>query len=193
MKTSSVAYFDSPGPVNTDEVVTIVVDRVKKGGVKHVVVASGSGATAKKLIVGLKGTDAKLAVVSLSRGFESEDEGGMSPKAEEDLIKLGAKMVRATHVLSGVEGSISRKLGGSSRVETIAQALKSLFGQGMKVCVEITVMAADCGAIPCGDIEVIAVAGSDTGADTACVLRPAYGNKFFDMQVREILAMPRRK
>jgi hypothetical protein len=59
--------------------------------------------------------------------------------------------------------------------------------------VEISVMAADSGAIPCCDDEVIAIGGTGYGADTACVVRPAHANSFFDFEVREILAIPRAK
>jgi hypothetical protein len=41
------------------------------------------------------------------------------------------------------------------------------------------------------DEEVIAVGGTATGADTVCVIRPAHTASFFDLQVREIVAMPR--
>jgi hypothetical protein len=61
---------------------------------------------------------------------------------------------------------------------------------GLKVAVECVLMAADAGAI---DIhgEVIAVGGTAGGADTVCVIRPAHTANFFDLQVREIVAMPR--
>jgi hypothetical protein len=113
---------------------------------------------------------------------------------EKQIQSAGAKLVRASHALSGVERSITKKLGGPSRVETIAESLRALFGQGMKVAVEITIMAADNGAIPCGEgVEVIAVAGTESGADTAIVARPAHANGFFNFRVREIIAIPRRK
>jgi hypothetical protein len=41
--------------------------------------------------------------------------------------------------------------------------------------------------------EVIAVGGTMSGADTACVIRPAHTANFFDLQVREIVAMPRNR
>jgi hypothetical protein len=116
----------------------------------------------------------------------------MSPEAENELRSAGAKLVRASHVLSGVERSISKKLGGASRVEMIAETLRALFGQGLKVAVEITVMAADSGAIPCGpDVQVISIGGTESGADTACVVRPAHANSFFNFRVKEIIALPR--
>ena len=193
VRSSTVAYFDSPGAENTDQVLEIVAQRVNKGGPKHVVVASGSGDTAKKLLSKLNGTGAKVAVVTYHCGADKEGENTMPADVEIELVGRGASIVRASHVLSGVERSFTKKLGGASRVETVSEALRSLFGQGMKVCVEITVMAADSGAIPCGDVEVIAVAGTDSGADTACIVRPAHANDFLKLEVREILAIPRRR
>jgi len=192
MAKSSIFYFDHPGAKNTDEVMGVVADRLKKGDIKNVVVASTTGDTARKLISRLEGTGASVVVVTSQCGSEKEGESEMSKDVEKELIESGAKVVRASHVLSGVERSINRKVGGASRVEAVAEALRALFGHGMKVCVEITIMAADNGAIPCGDLEVIAVAGSDSGADTACVVRPAHANGFFNFRVREILAMPRK-
>ena len=189
---SSVMYLDSPGKKNTDKVLEVVVNRVRKGGLTHVVIASDSGETGMKAVSALKGTGARVVVVTCHCGSEKEGVCEMSNKMEEELLKAGAKVVRATHALSGVERSINKKIGGSSRVETIAEALRALFGQGMKVAVEITVMAADNGAIPCGELEIVSIGGTGTGADTAIIVRPAHSNGFFNMQVREILAIPRK-
>jgi hypothetical protein len=90
-----------------------------------------------------------------------------------------------------LERSFTRKFGGLSRTEAVAEALRALFGHGLKVCVEITIMAADSGAIPIE--EVVAVGGRSRGADTAVVIRPAHMNNFFDMQIKEIICMPREK
>ena len=193
MAKASIVYFDSPGTKNTELVLNSVLERLKGGDIKHVVVASNTGATGKKMISKLKGTDVQIVVVTSQCGFDKEGMNDMDAETESEILSSGAKVVRTTHALSGVERSFSKRLGGASRVESVAEALRSLFGQGMKVCVEITVMAADGGAIPCGDREVIAVAGSDSGADTACVIRPGHANSFFNLEVREILAKPRRR
>jgi hypothetical protein len=63
---------------------------------------------------------------------------------------------------------------------------------GLKVAVECTLIAADQGAIPV-DEEVVAVGGTASGADTVCVIRPSHTSAFFDLQVREIVAMPRNR
>lgn len=193
MPKSSITYFDTPGSMNTDAVLDAVAERVKKGDIKHVVVASDSGETGKKALSRLEGAGVQVVIVTEACGSEEEGKSIMDAEVEKSLRQSGARIVQATHALSGVERSINKKIGGSSRVETIAEALRALFGHGMKVCVEIVIMAADNAAIPCGEVEVIAVAGSSSGADTACVVRPSHANGFFNFQVREILAMPRKK
>jgi len=62
-------------------------------------------------------------------------------------------------------------------------------GEGTKVCVEIVLMAADAGLIPV-DKDVIAIAGTGRGADTALRIKPANAARFFDLKIREVLAKP---
>jgi hypothetical protein len=194
MSTESLTtYFERPGAENTDQLIGRVIDRLRQGDIRHLVVASSTGATASKILPILRDMDVQLVVVTSHCGFEKEGECEMSKDTEAELVAAGARVVRSSHVLSGVERSISRKLGGSSRAEAMSEILRALFGQGLKVCVEASVMAADNGAIPCGEVEVVAVGGYSNGADTACVVRPAHANNFFSFEVREIIAIPRRK
>lgn len=50
-------------------------------------------------------------------------------------------------------------------------------------------MAADAGLILV-DKDIIAIAGTGKGADTALRIRPANAAKFFDLKIREIIAKP---
>ena len=115
-------------------------------------------------------------------------------------------MHACTHAFGGVGSSLRRvppRVSGQplpppywpayvpSTGELIASVLR-LFSQGMKVCFEITVMAADAGAIPIGE-NVIAVAGQGGGADTAIVIKSANTTNFFDLDVQEIIAKPHKK
>jgi len=194
MSTESLTtYFERPGAENTEQLIDKVIDRLRQGDISHLVVASSTGATASRFLPRLKDMDVQLVVVTSHCGFEKEGECEMGKDAEAEMVAAGAKVVRASHVLSGVERSISKKLGGSSRAEAMSEILRALFGQGLKVCVEVSVMAADNGAIPCGEAEVVAVGGYSDGADTACVVRPAHANSLFSFEVREIIAIPRRK
>jgi len=60
----------------------------------------------------------------------------------------------------------------------------------MKVACEIALMAADAGLVRT-DEDVISIAGTGRGADTAVVLRPVNTRNFFDLKVKEILCKPR--
>ena len=79
-----------------------------------------------------------------------------------------------------VEDLLSGKYGGTSLKRVVADMLRR-FLQGMKVAVEVTLMAADAGLINV-DGDVIAIAGTDRGADTAIVVRPSYTRKFLDFK-----------
>ena len=139
-----------------------------------------------------EGADLELVVVTHVIGFSKPGEWEFEEEAAATLRAAGAKIVTGTHALSGLERAITRspKLGGSSRTEAIAEALRRVVAIGLKVAVECTLIAADQGAIGV-DEEVIAAGGTATGADTVCVIRPAHTASFFDLQVREIVAMPR--
>ena len=194
MDKSEIVYLNTPGGENTDMVLEAVTERVMRGDVKHVVIASDSGKTGLKALEMLRGSGASLVVVTEHCGSDKEGENTMVPNNEKKLLDAGVRIVRATHALSGVERSVNKKIGGSSRIEAIAESLRSLFGQGMKVAVEITVMAADNGVIPCGpDAQVISIGGTEWGSDTAIVVRPAHSNGFFNLRVKEIIVIPKNR
>lgn len=178
-------YFPQKGPVNTDETVEIALARAGQLGIKHLVVASCTGNTAEKLI----SSGYSIVCVTHQVGFKHPGEDEMSQAVREKLSRKGVKILTTTHLLAGVDRSLRFKFQGVYPAEIIAASLR-IFGQGMKVCLEITSMAMDAGMIPFGE-EVIAIAGSGSGADTAIVVSPAHGANFFDNNVKEILCMPR--
>jgi hypothetical protein len=194
MLTREIVYFEKAGAQNTDDTIMLAARRAKELGIKYVVVASTSGETGVKAARAFRGTGVKLVVVGHHVGFSKPGVRELEETYVKELSELGATIVEQTHALSGVERSITRRLGGASRVEAIAEALRTLISVGTKVCVEISIMAADGGHVPVdGRTEIIAIGGTWNGADTACVILPAHANNFFDMQVREIICMPRDK
>lgn len=192
MKEGKVIYFDRPGGQNTSAVVEAVRERCSELGIGHVVVASDSGETALKLWEALKGSDVKIVSVAEHAGYAGGDEPSIGQEMRRKLEEKGIEVLICSHALSGVERSITNKFGGISRVEVVAHTLKLFGTDGLKVAVEVAVMAADAGLIPT-DREVISVGGSGKGADTAIVLKAAHMNNFFDLEVREIIAKPRQR
>ncbi|MGB8219719.1 MAG: pyruvate kinase alpha/beta domain-containing protein [Methanoregula sp.] len=185
-------YFDKPGPVNTKDAARFAIERAKDLNLKTIIVASSSGETARVFFDAMKGSGLSLVVVTHVMGFSKPGEWEFSDETAQELRKEGVKIVTGTHALSGLERALSKspKVGGASRTEAIAEALRRVIAVGLKVAVECVLIAADQGAVRI-DEEVIAVGGTASGADTVCVIRPAYTASFFDLQVREIVAMPR--
>lgn len=190
----SVYYFDKPGEANTADAARIAIERAKELKIETIVVASTSGQTARVFSDAMEGSNLSLIVVTHVVGFVKPGEWEFDATLAEHLRKRGVAIVTGTHALSGLERAISRsaKIGGGSRTEAIAEALRRTVAVGLKVAVECVLIAADQGAIGI-DREVIAVGGTASGADTVCVIRPAYTANFFDLQVREIAAMPRNR
>jgi len=181
--------FEVPGAANTDAVVQCVVDRIEQGGITHVVVATNTGDTGVRFMEALKNSGTQIVCVTHHMGFREPNQCELEPMLASQLREGGARILTVSHALSGVARSISKKFGGTSTTEMIAHTLR-MFGQGMKVCVEIAVMAADTGAIQSGE-DVICVGGTGRGADAAVVLRAAHMNAFFDTTIREILCWPK--
>lgn len=181
----SMMYFEKPGQINTDQTLTAACDRGNALGIKEVVVASTTGETAFKAIEVFKGFS--VTVVTYHCGFREPFKKVMTDETQKSLIEKGVRVISATHALSGVERSIFNKYSGNYPVLLIADTLR-LFGQGVKVAVEISVMAADAGALTGNDI--ISVGGTGKGADAALVLKPAGQSNFFDMHIKEIICKP---
>ncbi|MDH7511205.1 MAG: pyruvate kinase alpha/beta domain-containing protein [Methanolinea sp.] len=190
----SVYYFDAPGPQNTRDCAEIALERARELSIRKVIVASTSGKTAEEFHRVLEGTGIRLIVVTHVVGFSKPGEWEFSRETAGKLEKAGVTIVTGTHVLSGLERAFSRsaKVGGGSRTEAVAEAFRRVIAVGLKVAVECTLIAADQGVVS-PDEEVIAVGGTASGADTVCVIRPAHTASFFDLQVREIVAMPRER
>jgi hypothetical protein len=192
MESRSILYFEKPGPANTPAVARCVGQRCAELGIRYVVAASTTGYTARVLWESLEPLDVRLVAVTHHAGFHGGDDNRMSAEEREALERLGIRVYTSSHALSGVERSLTNKLGGVSRVEVIAHTLRRFGGDGLKVAVEVAIMAADGGLVPTAE-EVIAVGGTGRGADTAVVLRAAHQNTFFDLEVREILCKPRQR
>ncbi|MCK4627223.1 MAG: hypothetical protein KAV00_18060, partial [Phycisphaerae bacterium] len=171
--------------------IQVVKERCEELGIEHVVVASDSGATALALAEVL-GESVTLVAIPEHAGYVGGDEPSLKGDTRKKLEDKGVKVLICAHALSGVARSISTKFGGVSHVEMIAHTLRRFGGDGIKVAVEVAVMAADAGLVPT-DREIIAVGGSGGGADVAIVLKAAHMTNFFDLEIREILAKPRQR
>jgi hypothetical protein len=192
--TKSVIYFNQPGIKNTEEIIRIVYDRLKEGDIRSVVVASSRGETGLKFAKRMA-KETNLVIVSSHPGFSEPGVWNFDLKVLKELESMDCKVLKQSHILSGLERSFTNKFSGVSHTEVIAESLRCLFGVGLKVAIECAIMAADSGAIPID--KTISVGGTTTakggGADCAIVVWPSHCNNFFDFRVLEILAKPFRR
>lgn len=109
------------------------------------------------------------------------------------LEELGVKIVTATDLGADIESSMEHALGISSP-KTVMNETLYLFCPGMKVAVLSAATAADADVIPIHE-EVISMAGTERGLDTAIVIKPSFSDTIFDpdrgLEIREIICKPR--
>ncbi len=182
-----MVYFDKRGAENTEQTLQIAKDAALKRGIKNLVVASTRGNTGLQAAQMVQNSGIRLIVVGHSTGHLEVGQQLMDMEMKKAIENLGAAVFLGTDVLTSFPTAMKAK-GRFSEQTMVAGALR-MFGSGVKVCVEIVAMASDANMIAVED--VIAVAGSGRGADTALVIAANSTNQFFDIKVREILAKPR--
>jgi hypothetical protein len=180
-------YFDQPGSLNTDCTLRIAKKRAQELGIRTILVASTEGTTGVKAAQFF--ADRRVVVITHSTGFKEANSQELTDENRAQIEAAGAAILTCQHALGGVNRAVRRKLGTYELDEIIAYTLRT-FGQGLKVCVEIALMAADAGLVR-GDEPCIAIAGTGHGADTAVLLTPANAQSFFDLKIHEILCKPR--
>jgi hypothetical protein len=183
---SSVTYFERRGKGNTDETLESAKKRALELGIKTIVVASTHGFSALRAGEIFRGTGVQVIAVSISPTFD--DEGWvMTPDERKKIEDAGVRVLTTLHAL--VDGVHEGFYGENTPGNVVAYTLR-MFSQGMKVDVEISMMALEAGMVRPGE-EIVAVGGTDEGADTAIVARPSFARKVKDFKICEILCKPR--
>jgi hypothetical protein len=185
-------YFEKPGgEENTTKTLTLAKARADSLGVKTIVIASTVGKTAVKAMDVFKGY--KVIVVTHTEGFREPNTQEFTEDARKAVEGKGGIVLTTTHAFGGIQRALNPAAmppPPSSAIGDIVAMTLRIFGQGMKVVCEISAMAADAGLVRT-DEEIIAVAGTGRGADTAVVLQADHVHHFFNMKVKEVICKPR--
>jgi hypothetical protein len=183
----NVVYFDKKGPANTDTTLRLARDRAEALGIRDIVVASYTGQTGTKAADVFKGFN--LIVVAGVYGFEEPNKIALSPEVRARIEAGGGRVLHTGHAFGMMGRAVKNRFGAIQVDEIVANVLR-LLSQGVKVGCEITCMAVDAGLIDAGD-EVIAIAGTATGADSAILVKASNTHTFFDSRILEIICKPR--
>jgi len=181
-----IVYFAKPGTENTEEVLRIAKIRAEELGIKSVVVATTVGNTGVRATEVFEGM--RVIVVTHYTGMRGPDIQELTEENKQMIESKGGVVLTTMHAFTGIGGAMRKKFNMYLLGDVIANTLR-IFGQGMKVVCEIAMMAADAGLVHT-DEDVIAIAGTGRGADTALVLSPVNSVDFFDLRIKEILCKP---
>jgi len=180
-------YFDSPGAENTDDTLRLVKIRAEGLGLKTIVVATTMGDIGVKAAKKFKGY--KVVVVTHVAGFRGPNTQELTLENRKAIEKFGAHILTSAHAFGGISHAVRKTFNTYVLGDIMSNTLR-MFGQGMKVAIEISLMAADAGLVSTTE-EIVAIAGTGRGADTAVVLKPAYAHDAFSLRVKEIICKPR--
>ena len=182
----TILYFTKTGKANTDALLRAARSRAAALGVRQVVVASTHGFTAHRAQAAFAGTGVEVIAVTIAASYDAEG-WTMTDAERARLRRAGITVFTGTHALSG---GLSDGLEAPG-VQDVAAKVLYRFCQGMKVAVEVALMAADAGLLDMRR-EIIAVGGTGEGADTAIVVKPAGTRAFRKFEIREIIGKPRK-
>jgi hypothetical protein len=175
-----IVYFEEPGTGNTETTLRLAAERAKARGIKKIILASTRGDTARLAAELWDKTGIKMVVVPHQYGFR--DAQSFPAELADQLNKKGHTVHFGTMLFH------TERFYGADTSRTMANLLRT-FCQGMKVCVEITLMATDGGKAATGE-QVIAVAGTGRGADTAVVAIAAPSTRMTELHITEIICKP---
>jgi len=184
---STCRYFNKPGGKNTPAVLEAVSKRVRELSIRKVVIATCSGRTAFEALKVID-RDVKIVAVTHVTGYEKPDVQELSENDRKELESEGVTVLTCQHAFGGVGRGVRNKLSTYQVDEIMAYTLRT-FGQGVKVAIEISIMAADAGLVRT-DEDIISIGGTARGVDSALVLKPANSARFFDLKVKEVICKP---
>ena len=176
-----IVYFEKPGKENTQEVINLVLETARSMNIRKIVIASTRGNTAKTISEAVEGEGLTLVVVPWQFGFKGKENPFSQDlvkelRAKEHIVHFGTMLFHTTDLYK------------TNVPQALANILR-VFGQGMKVCIEIIMMACDGGCIGIGE-KIIAVGGTRYGADTAVLATAAPSTRATSLRIHEIICKP---
>lgn len=174
-------YFERMDPGNTDITFRLVQERARVLQIKKIVLASTTGATARKAMDFFKDDGMQLIVVPHQWDFH-RPVNPFPPELVKTLREAGHEVHFGTMLFhtDNLYGSVA---------PTLMASLLRCFSQGTKVCFEIVLMATDAGLLTSQE-RVIAIAGTARGSDTAMVMQAASSQHSNKVRVNETLCKP---
>jgi len=191
-----IYYFDISSPSHTRNVISSVKERLTLGDINKIIVPVTTGKTLSEF---KEFIDAELIVpvsedeaVSVCRLVINKNPGFFD-KIINDRMEDALNSVRGRR---GVFDKVLLPFCGEN-VDAARETLYA-FGHGMKVAIQISLVAVERGYITPGQ-RIITVGGLQGGVDTAVIVKAATPSQAFSakqsgrLEVEEIICMPKKK
>lgn len=177
----TVTYFETLDPENTEVTFRLARERAHELGIRQIVIASTTGATAKKALEYFKNDGVQLVIIPHQWDFHREV--NIFPPELATILRDAGNVVHFGTMLFHTNDLYE------STIPVVMANLLRCFCQGFKVCFEIVLMATDAGHVKSGE-KIIAIAGTGRGSDTALVMQAASSQHLKKLRVNEILCKP---
>ncbi len=195
----NIAYFERAGPLNTIPLIELIEERIPQGDIKEVIVPVTTGKTADLFTQHLAN---KIKIIPVSEDETLSactrigyTEGGVWEKLIQRYVGKEQKDIDSTDRRKIFDLTFLPFCG--EKWELISEPFY-IFGQGMKVAIEVSIAAVEAEKIG-PYTTVAAVGGTGEGVDTAIIVKTSTQKEAFGrnpdkrLAVYEILAMPREK
>ena len=177
----TVQYFEDLKKDSTQDVLSLIRKRAALGDISKIIIASTTGHSASAALEQL-GDEFKLVVVPHQFDFSEKDSNRFPDELTMRIREKGHSVHFGTMLFH------TEKLFGNNTPAVAADFLRT-FGEGTKVCVEITLMSCDAGLVSQNEL-IIAAAGTGRGLDTALVLSPGSSRNLSRLKISEIICKP---
>lgn len=181
--------FENAGIENTEKTIALAKENTDLLGIKSVVIASTRGGNIKEALKVFDPAKTNLVVVTHNAYFKADVPQEFDEETRKTVTEKGVKVVTGTLAFSGVQSGIANAYQTQDFTGLYARLIRDNFSDGLKVCMEIVMMACDAGKIQPGE-RVLAVAGKGLGADTLCLITAQTSRAIGKLRVNAILAKP---
>ena len=182
--------YETPGIVNTKKTLELAAENAKRLGIEKIVIASTMGDTIKEALNYFNPKKTQIVCVTHNYGFREGIHQTFPEELRKEIHEGGVEFVSGTLALSGVGSALLRKFQHFDLTTMFAKLIRLTICDGLKVGMEIALMAVDAGKINIGD-EILTISGTGRGADTCCYLQATSSRLFEKLRVKAIFAKPK--
>jgi len=189
MENLHYTLFETPGKKNTTATLKIASENAKHLQIPTIIIASTTGTTIQAALEYFDPLIYRIICVTHNYYFRETVRQEFPDDLRENLEKKGVVMVSSTLAFSGVGSALMRKFQYFDGSALFSKLLRETMGQGIKVGMEMAMMAVDNGHVEAGE-DVLTISGTGRGADTCCWITGASSRYFDKLRVKAIFTKP---